>query len=545
MHRCLAIPEITELILSQLDDGYSFSRNPRRDLAKRDLAALARTSKGFQGPALDILWRKQDRLTNILKCLPPNLWEEMVGPEPGGPLQLRLTGTVQTADWERPLMYARRIRELALTLQDIYQAFPDACILDAISCSLPQELLCPNLRRIRWHPKKEFLFPYIRLFLGPKITAADLTLPTTSAPNITLLPTLELRYPELKELSIEGPSECPLLCRTSSMVAVDLQRIEILTFDTLDRAALQHLSQLPQLRSLTLQIPEVNDLGPPSLSLTTAPPHHHPFPALHDVHFESTTVEFTTEFINMLSDCRLDSVIMNTKVLATTMDTSRLYTSLASHLSHIALQSLWIDGDDLTTSQPATITNYLISGHALAPLFCFLNLTTLVLRPPVGFNIDDATAWDIARAWPKLKSLALEAASGVHHPTSMTLVGLRAFATHCKDLTYLTITFDASTVPPFDHSPEAMISHHRLRTLGVSASPISDAPDVARLISDLFPSVVQIITLTESRGIEDEMDEDIPEAWACHTQWKHVEVLVPIMAGIRREERQRAGVSNQ
>ncbi|KAJ6545917.1 hypothetical protein DFH09DRAFT_1508912, partial [Mycena vulgaris] len=437
------------------------------------------------------------------------------------------------------LVYAPRIRELKLGSYFYGSAFPDVSVLDAISSTIPlEEHLCPNLRRISWAPEEEPLFPYIRLFLGPKITAAHVVLPTTSAPNITLLPTLELRYPEPKELTIEGPSECPLLCRTSAMVALpDLQRIKILTFDTLGRAALQHLSQLPQLKSLTLYIPEVNDLGPPSLSLTTAPPYHHPFPALRDVHFGSTTIKFTTEFINMLSDCRLDSVIMGTEVPATTMATSGLYTSLASHLSHIALQSLRIGYDDLPIPQPATITNYLINGHALAPLFCFVNLIMLVLRPPVGFDIDDATAWDIARAWPKLTSLTLEAASELHHPTSMTLVGLRAFAAYCKDLAYLTITLDASTVPPFDNSPETKISHHQLTTLVVAASPISDAPNVARFISDLFPSVVQIITLTESRGIEDEMDEEIPYAWARHTQWKQVEVLIPIMASIRREER--------
>ncbi|KAJ6495863.1 hypothetical protein DFH09DRAFT_1448337 [Mycena vulgaris] len=455
-------------------------------------------------------------------------------------------GEINSGDWARALVYAPRIRELRLGSYFYGSVFPDVSVLDAISSTIPlEEHLCPNLRCISWAPEEEPLFPYIRLFLGPKITAAHVILPTTSAPNITLLPTLELRYPELKELTIEGPSECPLLCRTSSMIALDLERIEFLTFDTLDRAALQHLSQLPQLKSLTLYIPEVNDLGPPSLSLTTDPPHHHPFPALRDVHFGSTTIEFTTEFINMLSDCRLDSVIMGTEVPATTMATSGLYTSLASHLSHIALQSLHIGSDDLPIPQPATIANYLINGHALATLFCFVNLTVLVLRPPVGFDIDDATAWDIARAWPKLTSLTLEAASELHHPTSMTLVGLRAFATHCKGLAHLNITLDASTVPPFDNSPETKISHHQLTRLGVAASPISDAPNVARFISDLFSSAVQIITLTQSRGIEDEMDEEIPYAWARHTQWKQVEVLIPIMASIRREERQRAGVSAQ
>ncbi|KAJ7100558.1 hypothetical protein C8R43DRAFT_846606, partial [Mycena crocata] len=130
-----------------------------------------------------------------------------------------------------------------------------------------------------------------------------------------------------------------------------------------------------------------------------------------------------------------------------------------------------------------------VHGHALSQLFCFVNLTNVILKPPVGFDIDDATAWDMARAWPRLDSLVLETATDFSHPPSMSLAGLRAFAKHCPKLTSLTIAVDASSVPAFDDSPETRISQLGLRILDVSTSPISDPPAIARFMSALFPAL--------------------------------------------------------
>ncbi|KAJ6517141.1 hypothetical protein DFH09DRAFT_250004 [Mycena vulgaris] len=539
MHRSLGIVEIVELICAHLQGGYL------TDDARKDCAALARTSKHFHGPALDILWSKQDTLVNVLKCLPSNLWEEeTVSPRSWATPQFRLIGTVNPADWERPLAYAHRIRELTLGSRHA-DALPGAKMLDVISSSLPREWLCPNLRTILWEPGiDDSLFPYIRLFLCPNITTAYISLRTPSTSNIALLPALALRYPELKCLFIQGSWESELLRRTSSKIVMDLDRIETLSLDALDRGALEHLSRLPALRSLELRIPELKDLGPPSPSRDTSPPYH-PFPSLRNIEFFATTIEFTMEFLNLLSDCHLESLNMGTNVLATTTTTSQFYIALANRLSHTALDRLWVsnvdDGSTITQAPPpGTMANYVISGHTLAPLFCFCNLTFVVLQPPVGFDIDDATAWDIARAWPKINFLRLEAATELHHPPSMTLHGLRAFATHCIHLSTLRITVDASTVPPFDNSPETRISQHRLEELIFAASPISDPPAVARFLSGLFPALTIIDTQSDWRWDEppdEDDDEERVEARARHARWMQVLVLVPMIAAIRREER--------
>ncbi|KAJ7753610.1 hypothetical protein DFH07DRAFT_823856 [Mycena maculata] len=100
----------------------------------------------------------------------------------------------------------------------------------------------------------------------------------------------------------------------------------------------------------------------------------------------------------------------------------------------------------------------------------------------------------MARSWPNLQSLHLEAATSLCHPSRMTLHGLRGFAQHCKDLKKLSVTFDASTVPPLN-DPNTIISQASLVWLNVGAATIiTDQTAVALFLSDLFPNLPKIDT---------------------------------------------------
>ncbi|KAJ7931654.1 hypothetical protein B0H13DRAFT_2308370 [Mycena leptocephala] len=133
-------------------------------------------------------------------------------------------------------------------------------------------------------------------------------------------------------------------------------------------------------------------------------------------------------------------------------------TALASHLSHTALH---------TQPRPpaATIANYAsaINGHVLLTLFCFVNLTEVILAPPVDY-----------------------------HPSSMTLHGVRAFAKHYRNLASLTVIFDASTVPPFDNSSDSVIPQSSLTSLATGTSPITDQVTIAPFLSGLFSNLRRV-----------------------------------------------------
>lgn len=70
-HRCLLIPEILSLVCAavSLDDVASSRR-------LETLAALARTSRLFQEPALDCLWSELSTIAPLVKCMPSDLWRE-------------------------------------------------------------------------------------------------------------------------------------------------------------------------------------------------------------------------------------------------------------------------------------------------------------------------------------------------------------------------------------------------------------------------------------------------------------------------------------
>ena len=69
MHPCLRVDEILRLFACELVASG----------ADATAAALARCCKTLEEPVLDVLWEKQDQLTPLLKCFPPDVWEEECG----------------------------------------------------------------------------------------------------------------------------------------------------------------------------------------------------------------------------------------------------------------------------------------------------------------------------------------------------------------------------------------------------------------------------------------------------------------------------------
>ncbi|KAJ7165695.1 hypothetical protein C8R43DRAFT_1165272 [Mycena crocata] len=527
MHRALRILEIIELICLDV------RRRPT-------YASLARTCRDFQDPALNLLWRDQDTLTHLLQCLPSALWETIVeesATHRGRFIQTfasrlilfasvtariltssqKITGKVQPKDWDRPLEYARRIRSLELYhYRGEGPGLPSADVFETISSTFPLSQLCPNLRYLEWRSPSEELFPYLCLLAGPKLTGAHLIVPRGNFSDIS-------------------NSSLQLVRHTLSTIAMSFDRIEHLALNAINGAIFHRLAHLPALRSLDLTkwswYQDTLDLS--SFS-------DYPFLPLRTLKFRDTTIDFCTKFFTAISNCSLNSVYVETKTAASTNAMQAFYTALANHLSYTTLQELEIGEDEfhhggMDSPDESAIADYVISGRVLSTLFCFGDLQRVSLRGPVGFDVDDAIIWDMARSWPKITSLALETATELNHPPSMTLGGLRAFATHCPDLNYLSITFNTSTVPPFDNSPETRLSQRALTCLGVGVAPISDSGDIARFLSALFPNIVHIRTVIEWRQEADE--EEDPEEFTQHTVWKQVEELIPMLNDVRREAR--------
>ncbi|KAJ7697239.1 hypothetical protein B0H17DRAFT_1052430 [Mycena rosella] len=103
---------------------------PQSDSGARDLAALARTSRALQEPALNALWRSQETFAHILRCMPSDLWNIPV--VSGAVYHLEVVRPLALSDWERPLFYMNRVRILTLSL------------------CLPKEHFFPHINSLVW-----------------------------------------------------------------------------------------------------------------------------------------------------------------------------------------------------------------------------------------------------------------------------------------------------------------------------------------------------------------------------------------------------------
>ncbi|KAK7027639.1 hypothetical protein R3P38DRAFT_946621 [Favolaschia claudopus] len=168
MHRALNIAEIVHLIFAHLISPVgplSHPHDPSRETPQHNgsLAALARTCTRFRDPALDLLWREQNTLTNLLRCLgPAHLWE--------GPLDVhespqrrvfRIKGSIQSADCQSLLAHACRIRRLSLNLEQM--TICGDSVFDMIR-ELPRDFLCPNLTSLHLNVGQIYLVPRAGLF---------------------------------------------------------------------------------------------------------------------------------------------------------------------------------------------------------------------------------------------------------------------------------------------------------------------------------------------------------------------------------------------
>ncbi|KAJ7239320.1 hypothetical protein C8J57DRAFT_1372855 [Mycena rebaudengoi] len=500
MHHCLRVQELLALIFSHLDP-----REHSGQPTLQDLAVLARTCGTFHGPALDHLWRSST-IVNLLCCMPGDLWGVNEAKEPLWKCSMHLRRPIRAEDWNRVLVYAPRIQNLCSTSWDcdLSEVFP------VISVCLPDQLL-PNLQTLYWLPSDPN-FHFIHLFLSPKITSIHFS--GSSIPAISLLPTLTLKYPTLKDVSILSGEK-----QAVSVFLRSLECIESVHVDSLDHGALEHLSRLPTLTALCL-----NTLPSRSLSPRLDP---QPFAVLRKLHLGSSNIEAITHFLRSCKEVPLRSLNFDVRTCPTTAESHEFYRALSASVSRSSLTE--VDFDVGISNFDGNSPNLRIHRESIRLLIGFTNLVTISISSPVGVDLDDSTAADLARAWPRLEEMHMSSYGLCRSPPKATLECLHSFATWCPRLASLTITLDGTSAPA-PQSPAPGTSQHALKSIHVAHSRIStEIMPVAQFLSAIFPELKRIMTSRD--GFDNEDPEDLHlhgEAIAFHDLWKEVELLLVI-----------------
>ncbi|KAJ6592616.1 hypothetical protein B0H19DRAFT_1088166 [Mycena capillaripes] len=491
MHRALRISELVELICSQIPNANTVSEPARRE----DLAALARTATIFHNPALDRLWSYQTTLAPILQCMPVDLWDEQV--EKGLLDELELTRPITPADWERPLLYLHRVKELDISENG---QLPSREILEALSMSQPRERLLPNLRSLTWAYSDHSYFPSIHTLLGPRITTLHIDLTshavshqslenaTTIMSHLSLIPAIAIKCPCLRFVDFfcdTIPSDFLPHLRTSiSLFVRGLKHVETLRVQVLDASALEHLATLSTLRRFRLEDPEVL-----TSSLVPRLPDTPRFPGLTRLDIHPSTLKVANSFINSLSLSQLTHLIIGVVCIPTLYEISSLYHTITQNLPRAQLRTLEIA---IIDENHAPLPDAWMAKHAaLRQLFCFQNLTVLMVQIPGGFDLDDACVLNLARAWPSLETLGLSPMAG-RSDRRVTLTALHVLANHCPELKYLAIELTGLAIPPLEVDADQHVIQSTLETLHVGDSPISDPVAVASYISRIFSGLTNI-----------------------------------------------------
>ncbi|KAJ7469605.1 hypothetical protein FB451DRAFT_1400437 [Mycena latifolia] len=444
------------------------------------LAALARTCKTLQGPALDVLWHTQDTLAPTFACMPAGVFGMSAT---GGMTLLR---PFTASDWDRPRFYASRVKRLSVGRTDpkeesLYKLFP------AMAACLPAPLY-PNLTRLTWHhPSTDTDLAFMQMFLAPNITTIWMSNGLGSI-NLSIVPLLARACPRLKIMSIflkpfslaAEPSECdPFVCE----LLRGSWSIESLTTDAiLSVAALQHLGGLKNFTSMNLDtLPRI-----PLRLTSTNPPL---FRWLRTIDVGGVEIDSVTAFFRMCSMAPLERLDITFASCPTAAEKANFYSALAAGCSHASLTDLTLKTPDAHSFDVRQATEaYAPTGAALRSLCAFVNLRWVRIATPLGFDIDDDALELMARSWTRLESLRFQA---FLRPLfqRLTLRSLHALAQYCPRLRVLQLTFDASTIPS---SLDESVQQDTLNMVFIEYATLSAAKPVARFISRIFPGLTKI-----------------------------------------------------
>ncbi|KAJ7925027.1 hypothetical protein B0H13DRAFT_2314819 [Mycena leptocephala] len=181
--------------------------DPKNPSDSAALVALSRTCKAFSDPALDVLWETQDTILHLLRCFPRDIFPLATADT----RYYNFARPIVDGDWVRPLVYARRVRFLAITIRTT-----SSPLLEALASFLPADSLIERIH-----------------FVGFEISEAEFAV-------------LGHRCPALKDISCCHTVDP----RISAAFICSLRDLERLAIGIPDLSTLNYLGRLSTLKSL-------------------------------------------------------------------------------------------------------------------------------------------------------------------------------------------------------------------------------------------------------------------------------------------------------
>ncbi|KAJ7148315.1 hypothetical protein C8R46DRAFT_1199182 [Mycena filopes] len=457
MERTLRIPEILCAVFEYFDPSDFASGKT----SAKTLAALARTCKAFQDPALDVLWTFQVDLVPALRLFPEDLWDRRSQGNSNVLKFVALRRPLNPADWKAPLAYWPRIKTFRISGFDLSTVSLEVC--ESLRCRCPNRVLFPNVREVSWEAgwyNRLSTTPILSLLLSGRLRRLRIG-GAESPPLFSLIYSLGSGAPDLTYLDLRGhytdilPSVETLLLK--------LQRLESFLLSVASATIFRWIA--------AVEVSRRRQSAPLRLSFVA-------------LTLWSTTPGLATTLLTAIQHRALTTInLLLSGGMGDDETADRLYTALAAERTHSALHTLRIE----LSGQAAEP----ITADTLRILFPFTHLRHLELRALKGFDLTDALVAELARTWTRVEELSLGTLSLEYAYPRVTLAGVHTLARHCPRLRTLELLIDATAVPELDQD-DVWAAQERLTMLRVDASPITAPADVATFLAQVFPGLQEV-----------------------------------------------------
>ncbi|KIJ58173.1 hypothetical protein HYDPIDRAFT_34429 [Hydnomerulius pinastri MD-312] len=517
MHRCLSIDEILTTICQHAFNILKPEPKSRELRDRRTLARLARTSRYFLEPALNVLYYEINDLLWLIKCMPDDLW--VVNGK-----QLSFKRPMEQSDWDVFLRYTRRVRSLEFDRHCTTTTHVN--VYHSLATYPYPDVMFPRLTHLRCGEWREDAVWFLRHLLQPTVNHIDIDNLLPNALTYRVLPLIPKRCPRVRQLmafrNLVFQQGDPVLDQFSNLLC-QLNLLESVRCAELTDESLLHLARLPALKILRVDL-RLNPLHNLDSSLRGRG-----FPVLREALVSSPTMSHCLQFLKYVKSTSLDTINLNVDDETPAASYKEIFTAWGLNPSYQNLSTIdisemrvWRDYDE----------KHIIDITVLRPLFQLKGLTCLKLETLCTYDLDDAAIKEIATAWPLLETLDLSLREcGWEIPSKVTLQGLIPLLRGCPNLALLGVVVDATRLPAAStRLPGAGVRNTSLESLWLADSKITRPSLVAAFLSAVAPNIEQIVTwntpLLSGREGKDKYRK----------RWREVEGLVRMFSITRRQE---------
>ncbi|KAG0700854.1 hypothetical protein DFH29DRAFT_876323 [Suillus ampliporus] len=447
---------------------------------RASLPALASTCRAFEHPALNALWRDLQSVGPLVRCLPSDLFSIDQG-------CVVLQKPVDGKMWDTVFKYASRVHSITVTQSDCLTVLERLGVL-MLSCPSTPASLFPNLRKLTWCLDETRVFAEVlRTVLVPSMSVLDVQIPSASPALLSVLSSLGTLCPHLQNMTVNVryATNDSLLRKISPFITQSisqLHHLHTLSVWDLGTQGIEHVMQLRALQSLSL------DLRTSSAWDTKSPLQ---FPGFHDLKLldlSTSTLQRASNFLSSLQVVKSKEIKVSFTSQAANFSGSGSET-LSQFLT--ILQKRYDDNKLESFSLHGVSGQIFTKMSVFTPLHACRNLTQLVIEGAGDISMSDKELCQLARAWPKLQVLEITCYSNT--TTVPTLHGLIDLLRLCPALTSLALVIDATKLDGIDLKfPGGGNRNKHLRFLALGNSPIRSPPDVALILSGLFPRLEQV-----------------------------------------------------